>query len=459
MNPKKIRSGLTAKLGSFRRHGRRSTRRKAATSNSSRPTVSHPIPIQPDVDSTDGTIGDSPSSASVSTLSTTASTSTETPQSQQEDALKVEGKTSSDFRRSSRRAIISNYHQDTVSLDSASVSSQSELSEPALTASGERCYLHADSRQDHLLFNGGGGEVIPLAMEEESSFEATLRSPQSTESAASVGTGSSNPPIHVPNDDYDHLVDDYDHLDDEGSPPPSLSSLPAPNGHTPVRYHNKRMGSVDFEKVPEAEGGASKLNITSQDLWKNSVIQVESDSDSEASRDTAPTKVKADITDDEGPPQVSGISTRPSAGHLYSNIDTLGSKDGERLQPDGSNYYNFSVLLSQMQYANVFIPGPGGNAYGGSSAPVKRARPRSKSSSRHSPKKSVPLPRKASTSFGLNGHSTNDDGAISEKDLFVESLPANFKPQPPPKPSSLAGVSPKVSVSEQMYYRFVCTNA
>lgn len=374
---------------------------------------------------------------------------------------------------------MANYKQDTVSLDSASVSSQSEMSEPVLTASGERCFLHADSRPDHILFDGGDG-VVTMAMDGESSLEATLRSPQSAESA-SIEPGPPHPLIHINNNgnDYDHLYDDYDHLDDMSPPPLSPLSLPAQNGITPPTIttttnarRTNRIGSVDFEKVPEIDG--EKLNpssISRQELWKNSIVDVESDSDNETSKDTTPTKL---ATDDGDPPQnlESAKSTpSPSPSHLappppststtatrnlYSDIEVVSSKDADKPRPDESNYYNFSVLISQMHYANVFIPGPGGNAYGGSSAPIKKKlRPRSKSSSPQSPKKPVPLPRRITTGAGQNGLLTNgcsgtnesngkDGAAANEKSLFVESLPANFRPQPPPKPSSLAGHSPKV---------------
>ena len=383
--------------------------------------------------------------------------------------LKAGGDTSPNFRRKSGKAIIANYNQDTVSLDSASVSSQSEVSEPLLTTSGERCYLHADSRPDQLLYSGGSG-VVTTTMDGESSLEATLRSPQSAESA-SVDTGSSHPLIQVTNDDYDHLFDDYDHLEDMSPPPPSLPSLPAQNGLTPVARRSNRIGSVDFEKVPEVDGENLDVGtISRQELWKNSIVEVESDSDSETNKDTASTKFTAN---DEGPPQSlekakSSLSPSPSpspspshppssttattttttTSNLYSDIEAVSSKDQDKLRPDESNYYNFSVLVSQMHYANVFIPGPGGNAYGGSSAPVKRARPRSKSSSPQSPKKPVPLPRRVTTEAGQNGLLTNGSSSkstASDKSSFVESLPANFRPQPPPKPSSLAGLSPKVT--------------
>ena len=461
LNPKKHRSGLAAKLGSIRRTGGRSNPR-----TSSRPTISHPIPIhpEPEADTTDG--GDPPSSTASDngTLTSTIIANSAERQSQHQAILKVGADTSPSFRRKSGKAIIANYKQDTVSLDSASVSSQSEVSDPQLTASGERCYLHADSRPDQLLYNGGNG-VVTTAMDGESSLEATLRSPQSAESA-SIEIGSSRPLIHISNDnnnDYDHLFDDYDHLDDLSPPPPSLAPLPAQNGITPGVRRTNRIGSVDFEKVPEVVGG-EKLEVSSinrQELWKNSIVEVESDSDSETNKDMASTKLSTD--NDEGPPQsLEKASSTPSPSHptpptapttsaannLYSDIEAVGSKDQGKLRPDESNYYNFSVLVSQMNYANVFIPGPGGNAYGGSSAPVKRARPRSKSSSPQSPKKPVPLPRRVTAGVLQNGlltsSGTTKSGVGSEKSSFVESLPANFRPQPPPKPSSLAGHSPKV---------------
>ena len=452
LNPKKHRSGLAAKLGSIRRTGGRSTSK--STVASSRPTISHPIPIQSEpleTESTDG--GDHLSSTtSDSTLTSTTIIASTAEGQPQQPVLKVGGDVSPNFRRKSGKAIMANYHQDTVSLDSASVSSQSEMSEPLLTTSGERCYLHADSRPDQLLFNGGN-EAITTAMDGESSLEATLRSPQSVESA-SVDTGSSRPLIYVNNDDYDHLFDDYDHLEDM-SPPPS--SLPAQNGITPAPRRTDRIGSVDFETVPEMDGKNLEVcPISRQELWKNSIVEVESDSDSETNKDATSTKLTTD--DDEGPPQslekatsvpspphptTPTTTTTAAASNFYSDIDAVSSKEQDKLHPDESNYYNFSVLVSQMHYANVFIPGPGGNAYGGSSAPVKRARPRSKSSSPRSPKKPVPLPRRVTTGPGQNGLLTN--GTENEKRQFVESLPANFRPQPPPKPSSLTGFSPKVN--------------
>ena len=394
-------------------------------------------------------------------MTTIIASSAEGQPPQQQAILKVGGDTSPSFRRKSGKAIIANYKQDTVSLDSASISSQSEVSEPVLTASGERCYLHADSRPDQLLYNGGNG-VIATVMDGELSLEATLRSPQSAESAP-ISTELPHPHIHI-NDskDYDHLFDDYDHLEDLSPPPLSPPpSLPAENGISPSTRRTNRIGSVDFEKVPEIDGG--KLNVSSisrQELWKNSIVEVESDSDSETNKDTTATMKLT--TDGEGPPQnlEKANSSTPSPFHLpssttatsnlYSDIEVVSSADADKLRPNESNYYNFSVLVSQMHYANVFIPGPGGNAYGGSSAPVKRVRPRSKSSSPQTPKKPVPLPRRVTAGVGENGLLTNSSSkstTTNEKSSFVESLPANFRPQPPPKPSSLSGLSPKVTDS------------
>ncbi len=461
---KKHRSGLVAKLGSIRRTGGRSTPK--TTAPSSRPAISHPIPIlpEPETDATDG--GDPPSStASDSTLATTIIASSAERQPQQQAVLKVGGDTSPSFRRKSGKAIIANYKQDTVSLDSASISSQSEVSEPTLTASGERCYLHADSRPDQLLYNGSNG-IATTAMDGDSSLEDTLRSPQSAESA-SVVTELPLPLIHVDdNTDYDHLFEDYDHLEDLSPPPPSSPPLlPAQNSVSPngTRRTN-RIGSVDFEKVPEIDGGKLDVNsISRQELWKNSIVEVESDSDSEAVKDTTATQL---TTNDGGPPQnlekanstpshlAPPPSTAAATSHLYSDIEAVSpAADADKIPSNDSNYYNFSVLVSQMHYANVFIPGPGGNAYGGSSAPVKRARPRSKSSSPQTPKKPVPLPRRVTAGAGgnallTNGSDENSKSTVaSEKKLFVESLPANFRPQPPPKPSSLAGLSPKVATN------------
>ena len=461
LTTKKHRSGLAAKLGSIRRTGGRSTP-KTITS-SPRPAISHPIPIlpEPEADTTDGR-GDPPSSSTssdVTLASTIIASSAEGQPPQQQAILKVGGDTSPSFRRKSGKAIIANYKQDTVSLDSASISSQSEMSEPILTASGERCYLHADSRPDQLLFNGTNGVVATTTMDGESSLEATLRSPQSAESAP-ISTELPRPHIHI-NDskDYDHLFDDYDHLDDLSPPPLSPPpSLPTENGISPGARRTNRIGSIDFEKVPEVDGGKLEVSsISRQELWKNSIVEVESDSDSEANKDTtATTKL---TTDGEDPPQnLEKAKSTPSPSHLtpssttnnlYSDTEAGTSGDTQKHHPNESNYYNFSVLASQMHYANVFIPGPGGNAYGGSSAPVKRARPRSKSSSPQTPKKPVPLPRRATAGVGGNGLLTNGNSskstASNEKSLFVESLPANFRPQPPPKPSSLAGHSPKVT--------------
>jgi hypothetical protein len=337
-----------------------------------------------------------------------------------------------------------------------------------LTASGERCYLHGDSRPDQLFYNGGNG-IVTTAMDGESSLEATLRSPQSAESA-SVVTELPCPLIHVnDSNDYDHLFEDYDHLEDLSPPPPSPPSLPAQNGISPAgARRTNRIGSVDFEKVPEIDGGKLEVNsISRQELWKNSIVEVESDSDSEAVKDTTATKL---TTNDGGPPQnLEKANSTPSPSHLapppsttaatsnlYSDIEAVSPvADADKIPTnESSNYYNFSVLVSQMHYANVFIPGPGGNAYGGSSAPVKRARPRSKSSSPQTPKKPVPLPRRVTAGAGgnallTNGSDENSKSTVaSEKKLFVESLPANFRPQPPPKPSSLAGLSPKVATHQ-----------
>ena len=321
LNPKKHRSGLAAKLGSIRRTGGRSTAKTTVTS--SRPTISHPIPIQPELLEADSTDGGDPLNSTTSDSTLTSTIVTSIAERQPEQAmLKVGGDMSPNFRRKSGKAIIANYHQDTVSLDSASVSSQSEMSEPLLTASGERCYLHADSRPDQLLYNGGNG-VVAMAMDGESSLEATLRSPQSAE-LASIDTGSSPPLIHVNNDDYDHLLDDYDHLEDMSPPPPSLPSLPAQNGVIPAARRTDRIGSVDFEKVPEVNGEKVELcPISSQELWKNSIVQVESDSDSETNKDMTLTKL---TTDDESPLQnLEKASSTPSPPSSSSSSSSSSS--------------------------------------------------------------------------------------------------------------------------------------
>ena len=323
---------------------------------------------------------------------------------------------------------MSNYHQDTVSLDSASVSSQSEMSENLLTVSGERCllsvgedrcYLSEDSGVDQL-FSGRSNGVT--RHNGDTDIEATLLSPESVESSSigtSLGTGSSQPLVHV----FDE--DDYDHLEEADV------LLYMQNGVAPAHRSN-RLASVDFERIPEVDDRHLTCSmITGRDLWKNSIVQLESDSDSESTSKEAPSaKFTVGSVDREE------NFTRSLPESVYSTLQ-VGSKE-KPVKPDDSNYYNFATLASDLPYANVFIPGPGGNAYGQSSAPVKRLRPRSKSSSPYNKKKPVPLPRRVTN--GQIGEQT-----ASEKITFVESLPANFKPQPPPKPTSLAGLGSNVS--------------
>ena len=342
------------------------------------------------------------------------------------------------LQQKTRRDIISNYRQDTASLDSVSVSSQSEMSEHLLTTSGERCllvageqrcYLHEDLRTEQLLFNGSS----VLRQGAEGNLEATLRSPGSAESATvgySVGTGSSLPLVPLYNED------DYDHLDDADVFPYIQ------NGGVTSHPHQSRLVSVDFERTPQVGEDHLLSSITGQELWKNSVVQVESDSDSETTNKDSPT---AKFT-------VGSVGkeelTRSLPNSIYSAVGTGHQKKRERI--DEAHYYNFNVLTSEVKYANVFIPGPGGNAYGQSTPPVRKLRPRSKSSSPYNSKKPVPLPRRATN--GQISHSSDDIPAASEKREFFESLPANFKPQPPPKPALLSGFAPCVSEYLYSYY-------
>lgn len=417
LNTRKFKTGL-AKLGSIRRNAGRPPPK-------TRPTISDPQPIKLEIDSTDGV--PPLSSGESGSLVTNVSDS---PVGQLDPPLPAVGEGLANFHRQSRRAIMSNYHQDTVSLDSVSVSSQSEVSEGMLTASGERClladdhcYLPNETRPD-LLFNVGSNGVHPAPKEGgDTSLEDTLRSPEADKPASiriEIGTGSSRVFVPVDEDDYDHLeeTDVLQLLTNDVSP----------------THRTNRLVSVDFEKTPSIDRTDLLSTITSQDLWKNSIIQLESDSDSESTnKEGLMTKLTNGDSAEESLTQ-----SLPDSVYSAPAMDSSPQKE----RPDEANYYNFSVLVSEMHYANVFIPGPGGNAYGQSSAPVKRSRPRSKSSSPYSSKKPVPLPRRGTVAS--NGHATGESPA-DEKREFVESLPANFKPQPPPKPASLAGFSPKVS--------------
>lgn len=368
-----------------------------------------------------------------------SSLSTATEASEKKTAAMVQttdDDTSPNLTPRSRRAIISNYHQDTVSLDSVSVSSQSEMSENLLTASGERCLLSAAEERCLLPEDMTGAEHLFIrsngiaSHSGDSNLESTLRSSESAESASagtSIGTGSSHPLVQISTES------DYDHLED-------ADVLPYVQNGILASHKNNRLPSVDFESIPGVEDHLLS-SVTSQDVWKNSIIQLESDSDSETmnKEDDLPAKFTVGSVDSKEQ------FTQSLPESIYSKVD-LGTPDKPDKQdrPDEANYYNFSVLVSEMRYANVFIPGPGGNAYGQSSAPVKRLRPRSKSSSPYTPKKPVPLPRKMTS--GQLGQLTNESTAASERNVFVESLPANFKPQPPPKPTSLGGVNTAVSL-------------
>lgn len=426
LNTRKFRSGL-AKLGSIRRSaGRLSPKNQI----SSRPTISAPRPIEPEIESIDG--GRLPGSTS-SPISSEEVDGTVTRSAEQLPAtgLRAGDDAPSNLQQKTRRDIISNYRQDTASLDSVSVSSQSEMSEHLLTTSGERCllaageqrcYLHEDLRTEQLLFNGSG----VMRQSAEGNLETTLRSLDSAESATvahSMGTGSSHPLVPL------YSEDDYDHLED-------ADVLPyIQNGDVTSHPHHNRLASVDFERTPQVREDHLLSTITGQELWKNSVVQVESDSDSETTNKDSPT---AKFT-------VGSVGkqefTQSLPDSIYSAVETGRPKKRER--PNEAHYYNFSVLMSEVKYANVFIPGPGGNAYGQSTSPVRKLRPRSKSSSPYNSKKPVPLPRRVSN--GQIIHPSNDLCASSEKKEFFESLPANFKPQPPPKPTSLPGFANNVS--------------
>ena len=360
------------------------------------------------------------------------------------------------------RSFFLGYHPDEVSCeDSVSVSSQSEFSmtgtdERSTTSPlGDGTITSSSDPIDIVNVNGrvciSGEESDPSLVPDsgllwDSSLEVTLCADSCHTLDSGVNLSESV------NEDHPPMI-----MNGKGS---SDIHVPVVNGEKPSTTLNSekkrnepgnRMlsDSIDFERVPSDL--KPKLEVkSSRSVWKDSIVKPESDSDTDSERSTPNTARKVGVTFEVGSIDTKfselALQHGPSVVHLSQTSEKTSDhqdestpihttetqvsppqvSEQEHLQPlsnteSKENHLLQTDSINLSPYANLFIPGLGqGRSVVDQSA---TARPRSKSSSPKVPKKPKPLPR----SLVLTSHKEEP----SKEELFISSLPADFRPARP----------------------------
>lgn len=365
------------------------------------------------------------------------------------------------------RAAVRSYHPDEVSCeDSVSVSSLSERSTASPLGDGTSSSDPIDIVNGRVCLNGGDSLVPDSGLIWDStSLEATL-GPDSCQNLDSgvnllesisedhmiplssrVGKGS--PLIHVKvvevNDDT--TLSGVRHKD---------------GGH--IEESVRRNDSIDFERVPSDL--KPKVEVRrSRDVWKNSVVKPESDSDTDSEKSTPNLLRKGEVTfivgstgsknehsspaylqsptlsqssneitelqEEPSPTLLNESQVPPSGKQELLQVDTSKEKQVLQLQTGSSR--------TESPYANLFIPGLAEGATNVDRPAAATARPRSKTSSPKVPKKPKPLPR----SLGLSINKEHP----SKEDLFISSLPSDFRPVRPLRSTKTHTFTPPSTVS------------
>ncbi len=365
-------------------------------------------------------------------------------------------------QRVKRKDIILNYNQDTVSLDSVSVNSTSEVSvtgtDDRSTCSplgdGENSSLGTlDEVNDGRVCMRGGDEVLISAPGSfpgiddssgssyrtfDSGIEGNFLSFTSIES---YGGGGSEKMRYGKGSSQTHTTT---------------------TGNTvQVPASDRRKISVDFEKIsesptPEISESMAEKNLSKrvQLVWQNSVVQPESDSDSDNERRTTTAGKSGSETNNsikrtssnESSTLLGGIGSGKVENHTLPNKsdmrdNNLGSSgelsyQSHSTKPPPSHaggvkkrtrklkHAYTNVILNQGLHSSAEAGGGGGlkqhDAF--PLKPVPPCRKRSKSSSPYIRKKPKPLPRKLPKREGAS--------RSVKEEMFLSSLPADFKPLP-----------------------------
>ena len=486
---KRLKGGLRRTLGSLRRSPKRLI--KAEQKTATLPPPSHPPPLLD--------IARPSHSESV-------------------DGLGEKGDS-----KKNRNALILNYDQDDVSLESESMSSLSEFSSTTGT----------DDRSIHSPIGEiGGRATTPIDIMEGAGLQDVGFDPRLMPDSGFRGDSSLEATLCASN--YQLLDSGINFIEDNGSVSELLedgmkvntsaersgtvSSTSSAKNHGPVsvQLNGKSPGrtlqsnlsramstdSPNFKKTsanvlqraatvdsPDTHLRTNRTGSSGRRFWENSLVVVESDSDSEMS---GPHSIP--LSDDLSPHSIPNESSRPSSGvqfvigdkgqeeerhtveqkYITSKRDDVTNEPSgyskiEVLQPRGSSggvsHTETSTKDTTSSGTTLTVPSsepmtssnqPPSNLYAnlvfgrgvkGASVPSPSSlvrpdsRTRSKSSSPRVTKKPKPLPR--------TRLSIKKGRAELNKDCFVSSLPSNFKPVPPPKPITLT-VS-KVSVRNTLF--------
>lgn len=217
-----------------------------------------------------------------------------------------------------------------------------------------------------------------------------------------------------------------------------------------------RVGSnhslIDFERVPSDPNAKLQAKADRHNVWKDSIVEPVSDSDTDSEKSTPSTSRKNAVTFKVGSITSSGSETvssvhqsqlsdisdtrKASSTTTQSNEAQVQSTEGQELfhplSADEKRLLKTSLGKAESPYANLFIPSL---AHGASIVdPLATARTRSKSSSPRVPKKPKPLPRMALK-----------NGEMSKEQLFISSLPSDFRALRPTRP--MKTTTPAIAVS------------
>lgn len=421
------------------------------------------------------------------------------------------------LQKAKRKEIILNYHQDTVSLDSVSVSSTSEFSSATGTDDRSTCSPLGDGESSlssvvdsvgggRVCLNGGDGVLgtgfsfsadassleisgssfltvdsgITLDRPSAMSFASTLDGKGSPQAqvlltgkgsapprARSTGKGSSaTQHSHVPKaqEDYKDLRNGFDS---------ELEGRYKLDDTLPGSSQNGTRSALeedDFMLPGESENGTLKSERT---ISSGSGTIIESGSSTLRSNDTSPSPFQALESEEScslnpegvGPQQPSGqdpnlsFAKRETISSAEStSIGVCGARDlnhadlspctdaGRHCRPvvasgkgesKDSNHLKSPRQQPSQGYANIEVSSGGGSVLkaGAEHSSRNQSRKRSKSSSPYVRKKPKPLPRKS-----LKKQATVDE-------IFLSSLPPNFKPSPLPRSSAGVSSNGRISLS------------
>lgn len=410
------------------------------------------------------------------------------------------------LQKAKRKEIILNYHQDTVSLDSVSVSSTSEFSSATGTDDRSTCSPLGDGESSlssvvdsvgggRVCLNGGDGVLgtgfsfsadassleisgssfltvdsgITLDRPSAMSFASTLDGKGSSQAQVLLtGKGSAPPRAHSTGKGssatrHSHVPkaqEDYRNGFDS-----ELEGRYKLDDTLPGSSQNGTRSALEEDDIMLPGGSENGTLKSERTISSGSGTIIESGSSTLRSNDTSPSPFQALESEESCSLNPEGIGAQQPSGQdpnlsfakreTISNaestsIGVCGARDpnhadlspctdaGRHCRPvvasgkgesKDSNHLKSPRQLPSQGYANIEVDSGGGSILkaGSEHSSRNQSRKRSKSSSPYVRKKPKPLPRKS-----LKKQATVDE-------IFLSSLPPNFKPAPLPRSS--AGVS------------------